>query len=103
METALRNLPVQEPSAPEGLVQVGGEWFYSEHGASGGVRNVGGTSASWPMWAGRAAADGVQVNAVYVYGNAITYRDITVGNNGATCLTGFDLCSGRGSWTGATP
>ena len=46
METALRNIPVQEPSAPEGLVQVGGEWFYSEHGASGGVRNLGGTSAS---------------------------------------------------------
>jgi penicillin-binding protein 1A len=44
METALRNIPVQEPSAPEGLVQVGGEWFYSEHGASGGVRNLGGTS-----------------------------------------------------------
>jgi len=44
METALRNIPVQEPSAPEGLVQVGGEWFYTEYGASGGVRNLGGTS-----------------------------------------------------------
>jgi len=46
METALRNVPVQEPSAPEGLVQVGGEWFYTELGASGGVRNLGGTSAA---------------------------------------------------------
>jgi penicillin-binding protein 1A len=46
METALRNLPIQEPSAPEGLVQVGGEWFYTELGASGGVRNLGGTSAA---------------------------------------------------------
>ena len=46
METALRNVPVHEPSAPEGLVQVAGEWYYSEHGASGGVRNLGGTSAS---------------------------------------------------------
>ncbi len=44
METALRNIPVQEPSAPEGLVQIGGEWFYTEYGASGGVRNLGGTS-----------------------------------------------------------
>jgi penicillin-binding protein 1A len=44
METALRNIPVKEPSAPEGLVQVGGEWFYAEHGASGGVLNLGGTS-----------------------------------------------------------
>ena len=61
---------------------------------------VGGTSASSPMSAGRAAVAGAVVNAAYVYGNNITYRDITVGNNGAPCLIGFDLCSGRGSWTG---
>lgn len=52
------------------------------------------------MWAGRAAVAGAVVNAAYVYGNNITYRDITIGNNGAPCLVGFDLCSGRGSWTG---
>ena len=46
METALRGIPVQEPTAPEGLVQAGGEWYYSEHGSSGGVRNLGGTSAA---------------------------------------------------------
>lgn len=61
---------------------------------------VGGTSASSPMWAGRAAASGAAVNASYVYGSSITYRDITSGNNDAPCLTGFDLCSGRGSWVG---
>jgi len=61
---------------------------------------VGGTSASSPMWAGRAAAQGAAVNSAYVYGGNITYRDITSGNNGAPCLAGFDLCSGRGSWTG---
>ena len=61
---------------------------------------VGGTSASSPMWAGRAAVAGAVVNAAYVYGPNITYRDITVGDNGAQCLFGFDLCSGRGSWTG---
>jgi len=61
---------------------------------------VGGTSASSPMWAGRAAVSGAVVNAAYVYGNNIAFRDITVGNNGAPCLVGFDLCSGRGSWTG---
>jgi hypothetical protein len=27
------------------------------------------------------------------------YRDITVGNNGASCLVGYDLVTGRGSWT----
>jgi subtilase family serine protease len=64
---------------------------------------VGGTSASSPMWAARSAVAGVVVNSAYVYGNSITYRDITSGNNGAPCLVGFDLCTGRGSWTGATP
>jgi subtilase family serine protease len=61
---------------------------------------VGGTSASSPMWAARSAVAGVLVDAGYVYANNITYRDITSGNNGAPCLVGFDLCSGRGSWTG---
>ena len=61
---------------------------------------VGGTSASSPMWAGRAAVAGSRRNSAYVYGSSITYRDITSGNNGAPCLTGFDLCTGRGSWVG---
>jgi subtilase family serine protease len=64
---------------------------------------VGGTSASSPMWAARAAAAGAVVNAAYVYGSNISFRDITSGNNGAPCLVGYDLCTGRGSWTGATP
>jgi subtilase family serine protease len=69
---------------------------------------VGGTSASAPMWAARSADAGTTVDSTYVYspyvyGSSIIFRDITVGNNGASCLTGFDLCSGRGSWTGATP
>ena len=71
----------------------------SYQGQSGWWR-VGGTSASSPMWAGRSAVAGATVNASYVYGSTITYRDITSGNNGAPCLTGFDLCSGRGSWVG---
>jgi len=71
-------------------------------GQSGWYR-VGGTSASSPMWAARAAVAGVVVDSTYVYGGAITYRDITSGNNGAPCLGGFDLCSGRGSWTGPLP
>ncbi len=64
---------------------------------------VGGTSASSPMWAARSADSGQIVNSAYVYANNITYRDITSGNNGAPCLVGYDLCTGRGSWTGATP
>lgn len=61
---------------------------------------VGGTSASAPMWAARSAAQGIVVDSAQVYrGATITYRDITVGNNGAPCLVGYDLCSGRGSWS----
>ena len=59
---------------------------------------VGGTSAASPMWAAASADAGVVVNAAYVYGSNINFRDITSGNNGAPCLVGFDLCSGRGSW-----
>ena len=55
------------------------------------------------VWAARSAVAGTVVNAGFVYGNNITYRDITSGNNGADCLTGYDLVTGRGSWTGATP
>ncbi len=65
---------------------------------------VGGTSASSPMWAARSAdSSATLVNAAYVYGNNITYRDVTSGGNTAGCLVGYDMCSGRGSWTGSTP
>ena len=75
----------------------------SNYQGQAGWYQVGGTSLSSPMIAGRAAATGAVVDSAYVYGNNITYRDITSGNNGAPCLVGFDLCTGRGSWTGATP
>jgi outer membrane protein assembly factor BamB len=71
-----------------------------DDGTSGWFQ-VGGTSASAPMWAARSADAGVVVDATYVYGKSIAYRDITVGNNGASCLVGYDLCSGRGSWLDA--
>ena len=71
-------------------------------GQSGWFR-VGGTSASSPMWAARAASAGVTVNSGYVYGNSISYRDITAGNNGASALVGYDLVTGLGSWIGSTP
>ena len=61
---------------------------------------VGGTSASSPMWAARSAVAGTTVNAAYVYGSSIPFRDITSGNNGASALVGFDLVTGRGSWNG---
>jgi subtilase family serine protease len=60
---------------------------------------VGGTSASSPMWAAASADSGAAVNSAWVYASSSnTFRDITSGNNGAPCLTGYDLCTGRGSW-----
>jgi subtilase family serine protease len=61
---------------------------------------VGGTSASSPMWAARSADAGTVVDSAYVYGNSISFRDITSGNNGGSALPGFDLVTGRGSWVG---
>jgi penicillin-binding protein 1A len=40
MTTALKGLPVEEPSVPEGLVSIGGEWFYEEYTASTGVKEI---------------------------------------------------------------
>ena len=41
MESALKNVPINEPAAPEGVVHVGGEWFYDEYAKSSGVSAVG--------------------------------------------------------------
>ncbi len=41
METALKGVPVNEPPAPEGVVHVGGEWYYEEYAKSAGITGVG--------------------------------------------------------------
>ncbi|MEP7303493.1 MAG: penicillin-binding transpeptidase domain-containing protein, partial [Caldimonas sp.] len=41
MSTMLKGVPVQEPSAPEGVVNVGGEWYYEEYARGAGVSSVG--------------------------------------------------------------
>ncbi|MEJ5991477.1 penicillin-binding protein 1A [Ramlibacter sp. PS3R-8] len=41
METALKGVPVMEPTAPEGLVNIGGEWFYEEFARGLGVSSLG--------------------------------------------------------------
>ena len=41
MESALKNVPVNEMAAPEGVVHVGGEWFYDEYVKSSGVSAMG--------------------------------------------------------------
>jgi len=41
MSTVLKGVPVQEPAPPEGVVNVGGEWFYEEYARGSGVSSVG--------------------------------------------------------------
>ena len=41
MEHALKNVPVAEPSTPEGVVHVNGEWFYDEYAKGSGVSGLG--------------------------------------------------------------
>jgi penicillin-binding protein 1A len=43
MQTALKGVPFMEPTAPEGVVNVGGEWYYEEYAKGGGVTSIGGT------------------------------------------------------------
>ena len=49
MQTALTGVPVSEYSAPEGVVNVGGEWFYEEYARSAGVSGVGLESGTEPL------------------------------------------------------
>ena len=41
METALKDVPISEPTAPEGITRVGGEWYFEEFAGSGGVTALG--------------------------------------------------------------
>ena len=78
---------------------------YDSYKTSNNWMPVGGTSASSPMWAARAAASGRVIDArlLYAASSPIAFRDVTAGNNGRPALPGFDLVSGLGSWTGPTP
>jgi penicillin-binding protein 1A len=65
METALKGVPVMEPSAPEGLVNVNGDWYYEEYARGNGVASLGlsgggGDSALGPDGTPRARAGGAQ-------------------------------------------
>jgi len=41
MRHALKGVPVVEPAAPEGVLNIGGEWYYEEYTHSTGVSSVG--------------------------------------------------------------
>ena len=55
MEHALKGVPVVQYAAPEGVVNVGGEWFYDEYAHGGGVSSVG--MGDSPNGNGAAAGD----------------------------------------------
>lgn len=46
MQTALKNVPVAATPVPDGVVNVGGEWYYDEYAKGAGVGSVGVTPAS---------------------------------------------------------
>ena len=58
MEHALKGVPVAEFSAPEGVVNVGGEWYYEEYAKGGGVSQLGGDKS--PDKSGDRGADKTQ-------------------------------------------
>nr|WP_259374265.1 penicillin-binding protein 1A [Calidifontimicrobium sp. SYSU G02091] len=41
MAYALKGVPVQEPTPPEGVVQSGGDWAYAEYADGAGIRAIG--------------------------------------------------------------
>jgi subtilase family serine protease len=62
---------------------------------------AGGTSLAAPMIAARSAIRGYKMGAPIIYQSTnLHWRDVTSGYNGAPCLPGYDLCTGRGAWIG---
>lgn len=41
MEAALKGIPIFEPTVPDGLLNLGGEWYYEEFSRGTGVRSLG--------------------------------------------------------------
>ncbi len=48
MAQALKNVPVLEPAVPEGVLNVGGEWFYDEYSGRSGIASLGLTNNANP-------------------------------------------------------
>ncbi|MGH8832752.1 MAG: penicillin-binding protein, partial [Polaromonas sp.] len=57
MEYALKGVPVTEYPPPEGVVNIGGEWYYNEHAKGAGVSSLG-TQDPATANAGQAAPGG---------------------------------------------
>jgi subtilase family serine protease len=85
-----------------------GVYVYNSYGCSSGCwYQVGGTSLATPVWAARSAVSGQQITLSTIYNGLapLNFRDITAGTatDGTTsysCVAGYDLVTGRGSWNG---
>ncbi|MBC7548104.1 MAG: penicillin-binding protein, partial [Polaromonas sp.] len=66
MEYALKGIPVVEYPAPEGVVNVGGEWYYNEYARGSGVNRVGGSSDPSPPGSSEAPASSINDGAIQV-------------------------------------
>ena len=55
METALKGIAVNEPNAPEGVLNLGGEWYYEEFAKGAGVSSLGLDDKPRPAAEGSAA------------------------------------------------
>lgn len=49
MSYALKGVPVTEPTPPEGVVNIGGEWYYDEYAQGSGVSSLGIEAPAEPM------------------------------------------------------
>ncbi|MGX5649379.1 MAG: penicillin-binding protein [Hydrogenophaga sp. SCN 70-13] len=56
MQEMLKNVPVATYSAPPGVVNIGGEWYYEEYGPGNGVHGLG-LADPWPGAPAGAAVD----------------------------------------------
>ncbi len=86
-----------------------GVYVYDSYSYLGktGIWLVGGTSLASPVVTALAADRNFTLPAANLYGSKYKWRDANapVSNvtNGATCMTGYDLCTGRGSLLGLAP
>jgi penicillin-binding protein 1A len=55
MQKVLKDVPVEERAAPDGLIQAGGDYYYAEYPPGAGVRNLGLGEGGVPGEAGSAA------------------------------------------------
>ena len=48
MRTSLKGTPVEEPAVPDGVINIGGEWYYEEYTPGTGVRELSGEDPHAP-------------------------------------------------------